>query len=255
MENFTKKKYGEHSQFGQFFKLSHFTDLRVPVQNAIHDFEKNIVFDKGNYVYHRSWGLGLITELTHDNLVVDFSESQGHVMSIQMGLQSLLPVAKDHLYVLLREDAEGIKSLFKEDFISFFEILIKSYGGEITQQQIKKDVVPKFIEEKNWSKWWSSARAQIKKNPHFEFSDTRKDLVIMRDKPVTYAEALLDRFKKEDSFSGKLSAALEFVNNVAPGDGGAGDFGFLRIFYNSGKVRFKYQTHAVVFYTEKFFKI
>jgi len=212
-------KYGEHSQFSQFLKLSKLNNFKAPVKFAIQDFEKNIVFDKGNYVYHNSWGLGNIDNIDSDGIVVNFREKPGHAMSIQMALNSLKPISKDHIYVMKFEDPETLRALFKEDFMQFFELLIKSYGGEILVDDIKNELIPEFVEEKNWVKWWSKARTMIKKDPLFGVSDKKKNLVFMRDKPVTFADELLGKFTSTESFSEKLNIAIEFINNIDKKEG------------------------------------
>ena len=216
---FYQKKYGSHSQYEQFLKLSKLNNFKYPVKHAIQDFEKNIVFDKGNFVYHRSWGLGKISSIENDFIIVDFKEKTDHRMSIQMALQSLVPIGKDHIYAVEHEDPQTLQILFKEEFIDFFELLIKSYNGNIYLNDIKKELIPKYVTQKEWAKWWSKARTEIKKNPHFGISIKEKDLISLRDKPLTFAEELLNNFIKSDSFSRKLDIAIEFVNNIESEEG------------------------------------
>jgi len=230
-----KKKYGEHSQFDQFLKLSALTNFKIPVRFAIEDFEKNIVFDIDNYVYHNSWGLGKILKLDNESLIIEFKDKPEHKMSIKMALQSLSPISDDHLYVLEKDDSAMIKNLFEEDFIQFFEILIKSYGGEITLNDIKKEIISRFVEEKNWAKWWNKNRSKIKKDPLYGFSPKNKNLIFIRDNPVTFSDELLNNFIKQNSFSEKLKIAFEFINNIDEEEGsGVGSY---FIDYFSGEIK------------------
>jgi transcription elongation factor GreA len=212
-------KYGSHSQFVQFLKLSKLNNFKFPVKFAIQDFEKNIVFDKGNHVFHNSWGLGIIEEIDSEGIIVNFREKPGHSMSIQMALNSLKPITKDHIYVMKYEDPDTLNLMFKNNFMQFFELLMKSYGGEILVDDIKNELIPDFVEEKNWVKWWSKNRTLIKKDPLFGVSDKKKNLVFMRDKPVTFADELLGKFTSTDSFSEKLTIAIEFINNIDKKEG------------------------------------
>ncbi len=214
-----EKRYGNHSQYQQFLKLSKLNNLKYPVKHAIQNFEKNIIFDKGNYAVHRSWGIGKIVDIDSESLIIDFKEKQGHRMSIQMALQSLLPIKQDHVYVMGYEDPDALANLFKEDFIQFFEMLIKSYDGEISVADIKKELIPAYLDQKSWSKWWSRARTDIKKDPRFGISEKKKDLVFLRDKPITFGEELLDKFINGPSFSEKMDIAIEFVNNAGKEEG------------------------------------
>jgi transcription elongation factor GreA len=216
-----EKKYGAHSQFQLFLKLSKLNNFKYPVKHAIQDFENSIIFDKGHYVRHRSWGVGRIVDITPNNIIIDFKEKPGHQMSVQMALQALTPLKSDHIQVLKYEDYEGLKKLFEEDFLQFFEILIRSYNGNIALADIKKELIPDFVSEKAWAKWWSNKRTEIKKSPLFGISPEKKDVIIMRDKPLTFADELLDNFLKTDSFTEKLDVAIEFVNNIDASEGAA----------------------------------
>ncbi|MCX8122996.1 MAG: transcription elongation factor GreA [Spirochaetes bacterium] len=216
-----EKKYGSHSQFQLFLKLSKLNNFKYPVKHAIQDFENSIIFDKGHYVRHRSWGVGRIVDITPNHIIIDFKDKPGHQMSVQMALQALTPLKDDHIQVLKYEDYEGLKKLFEEDFLQFFEILIRSYNGSISLTDIKKELIPDFVSEKAWAKWWSNKRTEIKKSPLFGISPDKKDVIIMRDKPLTFADELLDNFLKTDSFTEKLDVAIEFVNNIDASEGAA----------------------------------
>jgi transcription elongation factor GreA len=209
-----KDKYGSHSQFEQFIKLSKLNNFKTHIKFAIQDFENYIIFDVDNYAFHNSWKTGKIKSIDSEFVVVDFKNKEEHQMSIKMALQSLAPIQSDHLYALEYEDPDGLKKIFAEDFIGFFEILIKSYGGKIHLSDIKHELIHKYIEEKSWAKWWNRARTQIKKSPLFGVSEKKKDIIFMREKPVTYVDELLDKFSKTGSFSAKLDIAVEFSNNI-----------------------------------------
>ena len=209
-----KDKYGGHSQFEQFLRLSKLNNFKTPIKFAIQDFENYIIFDVGNYAFHNSWKTGKIKSIDSENVVVNFINKEEHQMSIKMALQSLTPIQSDHLYAMEYEDAGELKKIFESDFLDFFEILIRSYGGEIHLSDIKHEIISRYIDEKSWAKWWSKARTQIKKSPIFGVSEKKKDIIFIREKPVTYVEELLDKFLGTDSFSIKLDIAIEFCNNI-----------------------------------------
>ncbi|MCP4131644.1 MAG: transcription elongation factor GreA [bacterium] len=239
-------KYGEHSQFDQFMKLSKLNNFKIPVKFAIQDFEKNIVFDVGNYVFHNSWKLGKILDINSEKLVLTFRDKPEHNMSIQMGLQSLTPLPKDHMYVLEYEDPDTLKSLFDEDFMQFFEVLIKSYGGTIILADIKREITTRYVDAKVWGKWWNKARTKIKKDPLFGVSEKKKDLIYMRDKPVTFAEELLGQFTRTESFTEKLNIAIEFINNNDKSEGASVVQYFIDYF--TAEMKGKSETRQVLSY-------
>ncbi|MBN1498738.1 MAG: GreA/GreB family elongation factor [Spirochaetes bacterium] len=209
-----EQKYGNHSQFQQFMQLSGLGNFKKPAAAAIKLFENNIVFEKDNYVFHRSWGLGQIQSIDNESIVIDFPQKKDHKMSVQMALNSLQPVGQDHFYVRNFLDPQGMKDMFKNDFISFFKMLVRSYGENITAANLKNDLIPDFVELKNWAKWWSKTKTIIKKDPELGISDLKKDVVFLREKPVSFSDELINRFNKSKSFSEKLTIGEEFSNNV-----------------------------------------
>ena len=71
------------------------------VFEAISDFEKHIAFDAKNYIFHRSWGVGIIRKVENDNIVINFGKKFGiKEMSLKMAVDALQPLAKDHIWVL-----------------------------------------------------------------------------------------------------------------------------------------------------------
>ncbi|HNX60158.1 MAG TPA: hypothetical protein PKK43_13745, partial [Spirochaetota bacterium] len=214
-----REKYEGNTQLEQFITISKLDNTRTPAGPAIKAFENFIIFDIGNYVEHRSWGIGKIVSMDKENVVLDFSGKEGHSMTVQMALSSLTPIAKDHIRARQMDDPEGLKKLFSENITDFFKILLHSYGGKILSAQIKKEIIPLYIEQTAWSKWWTKTKAELRKEPMFGFDEPKTGDMFMREKPVTYLEELEDRFRRGASFSEKLDVAIEFVNNIPAGEG------------------------------------
>lgn len=211
--------YKEHSQLSRFLELSKLGDYNTPIEGAVSSFETNIIFDTGHYVYHRTWGLGQISSMDSESVFINFKDKPEHRMSINMALQSLEALNPDHLYVKQHLDPDAMHELFKKDFIAFFRILIKSYGNSVTQAQIKHDLIPEYVEQKSWSRWWTKARTAIKKDPDLGFAPNKKDQIILREVPMSFAEELVRKFHAENSFSGKLDLAEDFVTTVSKDEG------------------------------------
>ena len=71
------------------------------VFEAINDFEKHIAFDKGSFVFHRNWGVGIIRKLEKDMLTINFGKTGGiREMSLKMAVSALKPLSKEHIWVL-----------------------------------------------------------------------------------------------------------------------------------------------------------
>ena len=72
-EAYTEKHAG-HSHLDEYLRISNLTQAWRNAQEAIADFEKHIAFDAGNFVFHRSWGIGRISAIDDDEITVDFPQ-------------------------------------------------------------------------------------------------------------------------------------------------------------------------------------
>jgi transcription elongation factor GreA-like protein len=95
-----KKKYASHSQLEEYIRISNLSQNWRNIHEAITDFEKHIAFDTGNFVYHRTWGVGRIAKVQGDEIVIDFAKKRGHSMSLKMAVNALQTMSKNNIWVL-----------------------------------------------------------------------------------------------------------------------------------------------------------
>lgn len=208
-----KKKYETHSLLDDFIRYSGLMNTKKNIVNAIQDFETNIVFDKGNYVFHRSWGVGKTIEINTTEMIIDFHNKEAHRMEIQMALKSLKPLTEDHFWVYQFEKPDELKSLFENDIIEFFKILIRSFGNKISLADIKAELTDKFISAKNWSKWWSKTRVQILKDNLIGVSPQKRDIIELHETPITLSEQVIEKFQASQGFEDRAAVAVSTLKS------------------------------------------
>jgi len=209
-----KIQYADHSLLNDFLKMSDLTNNKKNVGPCIDNFERNIVFDKDNYVYHRTRGVGKILSIDKDQMTIDFPNNPGQKMTIQMAISSLQPLGKSHIWVRHYENPSEIIELFEQDIPLFFEALISSFNNKMLLAEIKSEIVGRFLKPEEWSKWWNKARAQLKKSDKFGFNPKKKDEIILRDRPITQAEELIARFQSTSDWNKKLDLAHEALKDL-----------------------------------------
>ncbi len=203
-----RAKYAEHTLLSEFLKISELTNHKRSVEACIASFERNIVFDLGNYVYHRTRGVGKITQIDSSKVVVDFSDNPGQEMSTQMAIHSLQPLRTDHIWARHYENPSEIEEFFADDLHLFLEALLSSFGNRMTMAEIKHEVTSRLLKPGDWSKWWSRVRSQVKKDPRFGFNPHKKDELLLRETPMTLTEELSLRFQGETSWNKKMEIAF-----------------------------------------------
>ncbi len=212
-----RKKYAGHSHLDEYIRLSNLNQSWRNVHEAIADFEKHISFDTGNFVWHRSWGIGRIREIKGNSIVIDFARKRGHEMSLKMAVSALTSLEKDHIWVLKSIwPKDKLKEKIKKDIPWALRIVIKSYNNSANMKQIKAELVPSILTPGEWSSWSVEARKKLKEDPTFGNMPDQVDQFVIRDTPITLEEKNFNRFKAEKTFFGRLAIYKEFIKTSDP---------------------------------------
>ena len=206
-----REKYKSHSLLEDFIKYSGLLDTRKSLASSILNFETNIVFDKGNYVFHRSWGVGKIVDLNTAEMVIDFKDKKAHKMDIQMALKSLKPLREEHFWVMQFEKPEEMLRLFKEETTQFFKILLQSFGGKLTLADIKTELTDKYVPLSQWSKWWGKVRPELMKDALIGISAQKKDMIELHETPITMSESAIEKFQAAQGFEDRVQAFIDVL--------------------------------------------
>lgn len=209
-----RKKYSYHSQLEEYIRLSNLNQNWRNVQEAISDFEKHISFDDGNFVFHRSWGIGRINSIHDDEIVIDFARKRGHTMLLKMAVSALQSLPKDHIWVLrVIKKKEVLKKAIKDDPVWALKTIVKSLDNEASMKQIKAELVPAILTQSEWSNWSTEARKILKTDPAFGNHPEKIDVYMVRENPISYEEKALNKFKAEKNFFGKISTLIDFIEH------------------------------------------
>ena len=124
-------KYADHAHVEEYIRSS---NLSLSVRNvfeAINDFEKHIAFDAKNFVYHRTWGVGVIAKQQGDDLVINFGKKTGvHRMTLKMAVECLQPLSKEHIWVYKKTTKRAdLAEKIKKDPEWALKTIIKSFNN------------------------------------------------------------------------------------------------------------------------------
>lgn len=210
-----REKYKDHSLVEEYIKKSDLESSWRDVNEAIADFEKHISFDKGNFVYHREWGIGRIVDVNNGVFTIDFnSEKKGHKMSLAMAIDSLKNLPKNHIWILKLKNKDRLKKTLKEDPAWGLKMLINSFDNHATMKNFKEELVPDVFTASEWSSWWTTAKKILKTDARFGTLDEDNDVYELKDKPLSYEEKCYLSFKGLKDFSLRFDVILDFIENA-----------------------------------------
>ncbi|MFP3043461.1 transcription elongation factor GreA [Treponema primitia] len=209
-------KYAGHSQLEEYIRISNLTQKYRNVHEAITDFEKHIAFDKGNFVFHRTWGIGRIAKVQGDEIVIDFAKKREHSMSLKMAVNALQTISKGHIWVLkATKKKEELHDKVKEDPVWALKTVIRSFNNTCDIKHMKAELVPSILSSGEWTTWSGKARDILKADPSFGVSPDNIDIFTVRDRPISIEEKLYNEFKAERNF---FDRAVTIRNYVAQKD-------------------------------------
>lgn len=206
-----RKKYADHSHLEEYIKLSNLNASWRNIHEAISDFEKHISFDAGNFVHHRTWGVGRIREIDDDEITIDFARKRRHKMSLKMAVNALQIMPRDHIAVLRSAvRKEKLKEKVKKNPVWALKTVIRSLNNAADMKMIKAELVPQVLTPGEWTSWSTKARELLKTDESFGNLQDKLDFYMVRENPITLDEKIYNRFKAENSFFDRVKTLFEF---------------------------------------------
>src|SRR6185503_488329 len=168
------------------------------------------------YCMHRSWGFGKITtvDTVFARFSIDFPGKPNHTMDLAFAAQSLKPIPKDHILARKTSDLEGLRQMAALHHLELIKLVINSYGGRATVDQIQAVLVPDVIKD-DWKKWWEAAKRELKKDGHFLVPVKKTEPIVYQAKEIALQDRLLVDFRAAKGLKARIAVAGEVLKNAA----------------------------------------
>jgi len=177
--------------------------------------EPLVQLTNSGFCSHRSWGFGRIktVDAVFARFIIDFPGKAGHTMDLAFAAESLKPIAKDHILARKSVDLEGLQKTAALHHLDLIKIVLNSYGGKATLDQVQQVLVPDVIRD-DWKKWWETARAEMKKDGHFVVPTKKTEPIVYTAQETSLQDRLLTDFRAAKGLKAKLTVATEFVKSA-----------------------------------------
>jgi transcription elongation GreA/GreB family factor len=167
------------------------------------------------FCMHRSWGFGRIrtVDTVFARFTIDFPNKPGHTMDLAFAAESLKPIAKDHILARKASDLENLRQLAATNHLELVKLVLSSYGGKATSDQIQQALVPEVIRD-DWKKWWEAAKRELKKDGHFQVPLKKTEPILYQVKEVSLQDRLMGEFRAAKGLKARIVVAGEFLKNA-----------------------------------------
>ncbi len=177
--------------------------------------ESLVELTTSGYCYHRSWGFGKITtvDTVFARFTIDFESKAGHTMDLGFAADSLKPISKDHILARKAADLEGLRQMAALNHLDLIKLVLQSYGGKATLEQIQQVLVPDVITA-DWKKWWEVAKHELKKNGHFVVPTKKSEPIVYQEEEISLQTRLLEEFRAARGLKARTVVAQEVLKNL-----------------------------------------
>jgi len=177
--------------------------------------ESLVLLADSGFCIHRSWGFGQIraVDTVFARFTIDFDNKPGHTMDLSFAAESLQPIPKDHILARKASDLPGLQQMAAASPIALVQLVLTSYGGKATVDQIQQALVPAVVTA-DWKRWWEAAKRQLKKDGHFQVPLKKTEPVIYQEQEVSLQDRLLEEFRAAKGLKARIGVVLELLRSA-----------------------------------------
>lgn len=167
------------------------------------------------YCTHRSWGFGKITTIDtiSAKITIDFPGKPGHGMDLGFAADSLKPIDSSHIMAKKHSDLAGLRQTAALHHLDLIKMVLESFSGRATIDQIQQILVPEVITE-DWKKWWEAARKELKKDGHFQIPLKKTDPIIYQAVECSLQKRLLAEFRAAKGLKARIASGYELIKGM-----------------------------------------
>ena len=134
-------------------------------------------------------------------------------MDLGFAAESLKAIPKDHILARKANDLENVRQMAAHH-LDLIKLVLNSYGGKATADQIQQALVPDVIRD-DWKKWWETARREIKKDGHFIVPLKKTEPVVFQAQETSLQNRLLTNFRAAKGLKARVAVVSELSKNAA----------------------------------------
>lgn len=177
--------------------------------------EPLVSLTNSGFCTHKSWGFGRIksVDTVFAKFTIDFPGKPGHGMDLAFAADSLKPIPKEHILARKAADIEGLRQMAALHHLDLIKVVLTSFGGKATLDQIQHVLVPDVIRD-DWKKWWETAKHEMKKDGHFIVPIKKTEAIIFQAQETSLQGRLLVEFRAAKGLKAHTTVAAEIVKNA-----------------------------------------
>jgi transcription elongation GreA/GreB family factor len=197
-------------------KCCSWDDVRLKPMENYRRFKTLYDLKEGAYVYERTWGFGKVNALIFQEgkVEVDFVDRPMHQMALSYVAESLELIDEHHLHAQAALYPERFAEMMASDQPEIVRLVLRSYGPK-PAPIIQELLVPRFVSDDGWKKFWDAARKGLKADPLVVIPSKRNEPIVLLGKEKAFDDEWFDELGEKRDMEVILADLNEFVLDAA----------------------------------------
>lgn len=209
-----QQQFGSESWFELISKRAGLDPASINAQ-AILEFDRLRRYTKGFVVYHAAgWGEGVVEgfHAERSELTVKFASGRREDFPFDTVLDRFKALDHEDLRAMKLLAPEELRRQAEQSPSSLIAKVAKLYRGTVNSLQLKHELIPAVLTDKEWGAFWKRAKAAAAKDPWLkvEGSATRPNFVL-RDRPVGLADEARQTLKHQNDLGERVGVLREYL--------------------------------------------
>ncbi|MCF6159530.1 MAG: transcription elongation factor GreA [wastewater metagenome] len=188
------------------------------IHKTIERLERYFYLDCGDYVYHRSWGVGQVSfiDTESEKVNINFEKKSNHNIAMDIAPDILQKLEKDNLLVMMYAQKEQLNAMIDEDPVGLVKLALKYFKGRASVSQIKTRLVSGIIPPAAWSKWWTTTKKLLKKDPYIKLTGgtPANSFLEVRNSPKTQHQEILETLGSIKDVSKRVEITKKYISEL-----------------------------------------
>ena len=193
-------------------------ETATDINKAIKILEKYFYLDSGDYVYHKSWGVGEVVSVNteEEKININFEKKSDHSIAMDIAPDILQKLDKDDLLAMIYAQKDVLNKMMEEDQVGLIKLTLKYFKGKASVSNVKTRLTSGILPPEAWSKWWTSTKKMLKKDLYIKLTDgtPTTSFLELRTSPMTHHEEILERLMHAEDTNKKVEIAKKYVSEI-----------------------------------------
>lgn len=185
------------------------------IHGAIKKLDTYFYLDRGDYVHHKSWGVGEVVSVDADGekININFEKKSNHSIAMDIAPEILQKLEKDDLLAMIYAQKEVLNKMIKEDPVGLIKLTLKYFKGKASVSHVKSRLITGVIPPEEWSKWWTSTKKLLKKDPYIRLTEgtPTTSFIEFRMRPMTHQQEILENLAHNKEIKKKVEIAKKYI--------------------------------------------